>query len=123
MLGENPHTPARYERGAETRAEMAARLGVSQRHLRRLLARERAEATDDGEPIYVALTDDPAREGGEYYDLRSDHCSVERGPIRIGTYDGRKLKVRSLGGGRHAEPSGPTKYDPPDDGLKGGVDP
>lgn len=113
---------AAYERGEKTRAEMAAELGVSERHLRRLLAEDRERVADgtDRDDIdelpYLALTCDPSRESGDYYDLDTDRLSRDSGRVRIGDHNGRRLLVRSVNGGAPVEQAkpkkGPAKFRP-----------
>lgn len=144
MLDRDPSTPDPYERGDISRAELARQLGVSERHLRRLHAQERArrQGDDDGprpddEPPYVAITDDPDREKGHWYHLESGECSLDHGKARIGGggqgcdggpsrrlpphhIEGR-LRILDVQGGLPASRGGWTRYDPTDD-LKGGKD-
>jgi hypothetical protein len=121
-----------WERGEKTRAEMAAELGVTERHLRRLLARDR-EMTGDGTGVddrdecdhpYVVLTDDPSRERGDWYLLDSvggdgrrdpspiNITNVHSGRVRIGDHNGRRLLVRSVNGGAPVERERPKKEPP-----------
>ena len=79
-----------YQRVGETRAEMARRLGVSERHLRRLLADERTDEQSErgrDDLPWVELTSGPAE--GLHYNLRDDGLSnLPSGPFRIGTARG-----------------------------------
>ena len=118
-----------WERGEKTRAEMAAELGVSERHLRRLMAQDRerepcdgtgADDRDESDHPYLALTDDPDRERGDWYDLRTDELSRDSGRVRIGDHNGRRLLVRAVNGGAPIEHTGRKKYEPDPDGLDGG---
>lgn len=73
----------------ETRAAMARRLGVSERHVYRLLAAERDGAASEM-PV-VPITDGAAR--GHHYNLSHDQASdLPARPFLIGSSRGR-LKV------------------------------
>lgn len=91
---------APYERGEKTRAEMAAELGVTERHLRRLLARDRMEIEQpcESDLPWVELVD--GREPPTpHYDLATDRLVKPAGAFRIG--DGRgRLRVRRAGDGQ-----------------------
>jgi hypothetical protein len=120
-----------WERGEKTRAEMAAELGVTERHLRRLLARDR-EMTGDGtgaadwdesDHPYLAITGDPTAERGACYYLASDRifgapdadgsrAEIDSGRVRIGDHNGRRLLIRSVNGGAPVERE-PAKKEPP----------
>lgn len=124
------------ESGAYTMAELMAITGLSrnrlyertkQARLRRAADDVKPEASaqpvaDDDLPIMHVTEDrDRIRAGRDWYELDSDASSRDRGIVEIVDGHGQKLRVRNLAGGRHAEPGGPTRYDP-DDGLKGGVE-
>lgn len=98
-----------YERGEKSRAEMARELGISERWLRRLLARERSEAEREGqeqaEPPYVEIVDgtSPPR---PHYDLATRHkgpggdrLEKPAGAFRISRGTGRGLSVQDAGRG------------------------
>lgn len=93
MVAVNPVSPpAPYERGEKTRAEMAAEQGVSERHHRRLLAKEREARLD---LPWVELVDG-TRPPTPHYDLATDRLEKPAGAFRIA--DGRgRLRVKNAG--------------------------
>jgi hypothetical protein len=77
------------------------------------------ERDDDNLP-HLALTSSPERERGDWYDLESGLCTVERGSVRVSNRTATALRVRSITGGRPIERAGSKSHNPTD-GLKGGV--
>lgn len=69
---------------------------------------------------YLAITDDPSRESGDWYEPESGMASVDRGSVRISDHNGRRLLVRSINGGRKTEEA-IKQHEPDPSGLKGGV--
>ncbi len=89
---------------------MARELGVSERHLRRLLAAERAGGPghDGAELPWVELVDgtEPAH---PHYDMRSDRLTKPPGAFRIGDHHGRRLRVQHAGDGKPVEKAAKSK--------------
>jgi hypothetical protein len=118
---------APYERGEKTRREMAAELGISVQWLRKLLARERRQQAesqpcepDEHDLPHLAITDDPARERGHWYEPESGAASVDTGRVRIANHSGTRLRVLPINGGRKTEET-IKQHQPDPDGLRGGV--
>lgn len=114
---------------------LAVREGISQGHLSRRLARarryraelERQAARDsqicefdEHDLPHLAITSDPARERGHWYEPESGHASVDSGRVRIGNHNGTRLRVLPINGGVKAEEA-VRQHKPDPDGLKGGV--
>ena len=105
---------------------MARELGVSERHLRRLLAKEREDGERGGPELDEApvlhLTTDPDRELAGWYDLRSDRTSHDSvgGAVLVGNHSGTRLRRQRLGTGTRSSEVRNDKYRP-DPALKGGV--
>ena len=108
----------------ETVAEMAARLGVSERQAYRIRAKEREGRAGWGQPReerldrfdyeYMELADLPT--GAHAWCTPEGQCPEDRGTYNVGG------QVRSLRGGQvTTDETGPTKHQPDPDGLKGGV--
>jgi hypothetical protein len=119
------------EAGETTREMIMSIGGISGRTLERRLARAREvrEDFDEAEPDerdddklpYLALTSSPERERGDWYDLESGLCTVERGSVRVSNRSATALRVRSITGGRPVDLETGSKSHNPTDGLKGGV--
>lgn len=125
-----------YESEGITQADLGAREGLSQSQLSRRLARGRryraelakteredrqVQPSDDLLP-FVALTDDPERERGDWYDLDTDDTTVEDGLMRMTSHSGQHLMViNRWAGAIDATVKGPTTHKPDPKGLKGGI--
>ena len=114
LAAESKAPPAPWERGEVTRAEMAVERGVSGRHLRRQLARERAEAAayeaqrsrDDLDPLdfpLMAITTEPDREPGHWVHIHSGRCSAECGVFHVGG------EIRNVLGGPRVDEKKPER--------------
>lgn len=123
-----------YESDGLSQPALAEREGMSQGHLSRRLARARrcraelekqAERVQPCEPDehdlpHLAITSDPARERGHWYEPESGHASVDSGRVRIGNHNGTRLRVLSINGGTKTEEA-VRQHKPDPKGLKGGV--
>lgn len=116
------------ERMDLNRSEMAKELGVSERHLYRLLARERRgefRAQSKELPVVyltwgAALPNEPIG-GDEFYSLRDDSCTLDgtNATIRILNGSGRYLRVEKL---RNLERVAKTEKPAPKSKLTAEVD-
>lgn len=155
-----------YEVLGLTQYDLAEREGQAQGHISRRLARasryrdeleraerkaaEQAAAQSRGDEPYLVLIDGSDVAGKhEWYDLRSNQCSIESGPVRVAAgagfrasgsagrsqrlpvaaLEGQRLVVRRVTGGApeksddqlNADETEKPKYQPDPRGLKGGV--
>jgi hypothetical protein len=124
-----------YEGEGMNQAELAGREGMSQGHLSRRLARARryrasvanrdARESQPCEPDehdlpHLAITDDPARERGHWYEPESGAASVDTGRVRIANHSGTRLRILPINGGRKTEEA-IKQHHPDPAGLRGGV--
>jgi hypothetical protein len=120
------------DEGETTREQIMAVAGISERTLKRRLARGREvlgdiEEHDDGEHDtsdfpWVPIVDGAAAPG-LHYRLDADKTSVLPScPFRIGTGNGRHLRVHHSGDGRPVEKPKPSKakHKPKIDGKRRG---
>lgn len=125
-----------YESEGLSQAELAERAGMSQSHLSRRLARARryqaeldrsdareaqpCDADEEHDLPHLAITDDPGRERGHWYEPESGAASVDSGRVRVGNHNGTRLRILPINGGRKTEEA-IKQHEPDPEGLKGGV--
>lgn len=87
------------EEEGQSQAHISHRLKRARCYKAELDKRDKADTSDTDDIPYVPLTEEPEREKGDWYDLRTDVMTVSSGKVRIGDHNGRSLRVRPVRGG------------------------